>query len=360
MTQIAVIRWPAFYASDVQTHEADIISPAAYHGSLPWYGTVTGTNSVTCAATQATMDAELEQAWRCGIDVFYYLFLCDATSYPFGGGATQLNEAIKLHLASPKAGLVKFGLIIGNANASTGGWSNACDKIVTLMGSPYYHKVNGHPVAMIFDTAGFASSPTSAGITTLQSKASIAGLSSVYVGSCNSTAADDAGSGVMAGINFLTRYTYALGAGSSQVSQASYLSTMQGIWTTQVANGPGYGVVISVSLGWDIRARVLNGYWCGIVPPYSCSANDNTADITPAEVATHVQAALTAHAASPLICNLGFILFGHFDEYTEDGNGLAPTYGNNGLRLQAIASQLNKQRDNPKALRARGHTIVSR
>ena len=69
MATIGVIRWPAFYMSaGVIENETNTIGPAEWQQYLPWYGVRTGASSVTCQGTQATMDAEIEQAWRNGVD----------------------------------------------------------------------------------------------------------------------------------------------------------------------------------------------------------------------------------------------------------------------------------------------------
>lgn len=358
MATIGVIRWPAFYMSaGVIENETNTIGPAEWQQYLPWYGVRTGASSVTCQGTQATMDAEIEQAWRNGVDYFAYDYWSNAL---FSAG----NNAIGLHQASPNAALVPWCLCVVGANNASG-WSTTADQIVTLMQDVNYKKIGTHPLIYIFGTDAFIADAITAGttaaaqITTLRDKATTAGLADPYIAICNpGDGGSDAGASAL-GANFLSQYNITTGGTGSALTQAQKLTALQSLWATQVAYAT-YNVIPCVGLTWDLRARVASQEWCTSPPSgYSCSATDYYGTATAANVAAHVQAAIDFIAANPVYCATQHLLICGWDEYTEDG-GLGPHLGDGGMYLQALSKQLRRQRENPRTMRSRGLALVTR
>jgi hypothetical protein len=358
--------------------EIGILSPAAYQGLVPFGGTVTGPNTVSIPqGNQARADREIDMAHKCGLDYFAFDFYPNAAGYPLSGGSalwTGINDGLKFYLSSSKAGLVKFCLLLISGQQATpnplttGNWGPIADQIVTYMSSPHYQLgLAGRPIMYMFDTSAFiAQGGTLAMINTLRSKATTAGLLNPYIGTC--TAANGASISVATteseaatlGLDFLSSYAMHMAGAGSAVSVASYNAMHTSLWNAWVANGTGFGVVPNVNVGWDVRSRVADGFWCEQLPPYSCTSMDFTTLATSQELATRIKSAETFTLANPAICNSEHILIGAWNELSEDGNAMVPHANDKGMNLQLMARELRRQRESARNLRARGLDIYSR
>lgn len=355
--------------------EDGIVSPAAYHGLLPLTGTVTGANSVSMPApTQALMDAEIQMAHRCGIDYFAFDLYPNVVGFPFNGSNllwTGIHRAFQLYLSSPYKSLVKFCFMLVNTqsgfNPTQANWSPVADLIVSYMqDSQYQTGVLGRKMLYWFDAPGFVTlcgsdANATARANELQSKATAAGVGTLYTGVADVGAIPLSAAAAL-GVSFFSTYAQALGGTGVEVSQASYDTIQKNRWAAQLETGTGAGVIPCVGMGWDIRSRVANGFWCAQteIAPYSCSAQDYTPRATPEQIAQRIVDGVALIDANPALCNSRHLLISAWNELSENGNGMLPHVNDGGMNLQTLARVLSRQRENENSLRSRGLPITTR
>ncbi len=374
-TTILAIRYDWPYATSGSNsgnntfdQEQVTLSPSAFHGQLPFlYGQATGTNTVVLNAGDQAM-----MAFRCGIDGYLFDFYANAAGYPLNGSGaiwTGVNDGLKKYLSSTKKPLVKFAVALIGPIAgtmalpiTTGNWGPIADQLVTLMGdSQYMLGPSSRPMLYLFDAAGMASNGlTSTMITTLRTKASNASLADPLILAMPPVATDDSATIASLGLNGLSHYTVAPPAGTGvAVSVATYDVQHTTAWDLLDGNSGGYSVVPCVALGWDIRARESNNFWCSTLGE-GCGTDDYTIRSMPAQVVTRMQQGISYINAHQTHFNFGQMLTYAWNENSESGNGFAPAPNDKGINLQLLAQKLGRQRESRSTLRGRGIQFLSR
>lgn len=352
MPRVGAVRWDAWNPGSVGPQMNRSLGPAEWRSRLPWWGVETGANSVdvTGGATAAVMQREIEQAVTCGID--YWAF-CWYRNWP----TNSMRESLDLfRAASNKRGL-KYNLIVfwDNNTGASSAWSTVCDELVVMMQEVSWLRTPGNqPILFLYSPESSGPSyfgsvaNAQAAVATLRSKATAAGLPTLYLVGLQGTAGVST-YGLQAG----SRYATFLPTGS--VFERPYSETT-GSTVAEWANIAASTKLLPMcSTGWDTRPRYANDVSWG--PTTISSWNTNP---TPAQIAAHVKAGVDYVIANPVVCDSDAVLIYAWNEIDE-GGWLVPHKGDSyGLRLQTMARVLRRQKDRRAALRARGLPITSR
>lgn len=392
------------------------LSLTKYTYLCPWFLDVTDRLAVTGASdTQAIVDTELEQAWRCGIDYFAYDYASQERDlYASGVGYNgdfyehllNINDGFLLHLASTKKSLVKACLVLGGDSnlppivGTDASWDTYVvpDLVAKFQDSAYMTVLSGRPLVFIFNppvlysvgTLGFTSSGAAAtAIANLRT--ACAAATSPSVGNPYIMALGVSGdiTSYVSTLNLDGASYYANGfdANAQGESATSFLARGEASWTTTKAlYGTNTAPICVVGLnhnyvteprtgvGWanggvgdhSGRGNDRNGHWSG----YQTTQDNYTLPPTAAQYAAHVVAgkawALANTTANTCILNgwqegdvNPWIRPSHadWDVFPQTVSGAS---ARGGSYLQSVAQSVGRQRENSRALRARGIQLKSR
>ncbi|MBB6732163.1 discoidin domain-containing protein [Cohnella zeiphila] len=310
-TEVGAIRWDWWGAtadpSNPGSETQMTLSPDKYHFRLPWYASVTGTDSVSIPLyTQEIVDQEIAYAKEAGIDYWAFVMYESPT-------------ARDLYLSSAHKDDVKWSAILGASGFSL----NNYPWLVSQFKTSNYEKVlNGRPLVYVWSTNKTI-------VDTLRSESERQGVPEPYI--------------------------VIMGASGKVMKQmegdalSSYVNPVEGgaPYSDMIANDrrnwdllAGYGVQVvpTVSTGWDPRPRIDHPVsWTS----YGASSWAQTA--TPDEIAENLQNALDwndSHRSSSIP---NAILMYAWNE-NDEGGWILPTLGTDGQpdtgRLDAIRSVL--------------------
>lgn len=265
-------------------------------------------------AVQSVMDQEIHYAAAAGIDYWAFVY------YP-------LSAARNLYLSSAYKNDVNWCAILdGNF---TGTFDANLPPLASQFSTPNYQKVlGGRPLVY------FLSGADADKVAKLRAKAAELGVANPYVVVMGWTAQGAADLKTTVGADAVSRYA----TGSMSGAPYSDLAAAEsGLWD-QYATAAGQ-VIPTVSTGWDKRPRY--DYPVSWEPDYTGFKDTWTQQATPAQIASHLGAAVSwtkAHPASTAASTALIYAWNEFDE----GGWICPTLveirdSGAPLRLNAIA-----------------------
>lgn len=356
-----------------------ILGPSATRPLLPYFGTVTSSTTVTANNTgQAAMDKMLAMCIACGLDYISFDYYADALGYLAASGGIQvwegINNGLQLYLASPLRSQIKFTLVLVGDDLGVAwppvasDWPTVQADILSYFVRPEYHKIpDGRPLVYIIDAGFFDSLIGGTGaskMNSLRSACNAAGLPGN--GMC---LADMAGGPLSLGADVATAYAEFTSGSGSPVAHATIAAQAVANWNAWESSGK-YTIPLC-TLGFDIRSRNVTQFWdqklgTGIGRSALETASIDYVDgttTTASQVANHIKDGFDWVAAHPVRSGpTNTVHVYALDEWTECGNGLLPCaqHGAADPYLQVLARTLQRQKDNPMALKARGMPLVNR
>jgi len=296
---IGAIRWDGY------TGEADAVGrgvnkalgPAKYHYRVPFYGRITGPDSVDIPApTLSTIEKEIRYAHAGGID--YWAF----DWYP--AGYHQMDSARKLYLSSPLSSEVKWCVILGTAGFSL---KNDLPGLVEEMKRDRYQKVLGERPLIYYMGAKREVAKT---IAAIREACKEAGLANPYVVGM-AWSANQAASNLMdSGCDAMTQYA---AGGAQGAAFRDYAASQKSAW--EKYSKTGMQVVPWVATSWDSRPYFDNP------SPFYIEKDDTrwVRQGTPKEIAGLLKEALDWNKAHPKANVANTVLIYAWNENTEGG-----------------------------------------
>ena len=336
---VGAIRWDAWYgdgsASGARGTQQSL-SRAGQHSRAPLHTVEDSPWRLHFAPTQATMDAEILAARAGGLA--YWAFLL----YPRNGAAASQMLGFDLYQSSSIKAQIAWAMIRQtNDWGSTGAYGPQVAESISYVSQGHYQRVLvSRPLVYVYYTAqdianywGGNIANLRAALEAFRAQVQAAGLGNPYLV-------------VLAGSNYLSVGT-ALGADAVSAYIAGFPARRHGTyaqldsdtrawWDTQRVS---YGAVIPICMcGWDREPRIVRPVpWETTTQRAYLGRGIGYAQPTPAELATHFQAAVSYVQGHPVECASKAILAYAWNEHDE-GGWLAPTLGDpSGVRLAAIA-----------------------
>jgi hypothetical protein len=329
---IGAIRWDAWYAPLSPETQAvtRALAPRPYHFRLPFFAKVDPDGGVRIdGGTQATMDAEIEQASRAGID--YWAFV----AYRPDSG---MSVALRLYLASVRKPDVHFCMFTELVSfGANGRLAPMVLDHVRLMRDPQYMRVTqGRPLYFIGFFTPALIDQRWGGIDGLRRAfedfrhgATQAGLGNPYIVLCGGPAAAARWADQL-GLDAIGAYAIA-GSGTHPYRDLAALTERR--WDEEAATG--VPVVPTVMTGWDARPRIETPVpWQPAQQP-GVGMENHYETAQPAEIAAHLGHALDWVEAHRRAAVANTVLIYAWDE-NDEGGWLVPTFPFDDSRLRAL------------------------
>ena len=331
---VGAIRWDAWHgdASKVGLTVEKTLAPSHWHYRLPFYGRVVGENAVEVRGnTPKIMDREIDYAHAAGLE--YWAFVI----YPEDNA---LSQGLHLYLASEKKSSIKFCMNLQGGWEAGGGpdaWPAKVARYIRYFKEPTYQTVlNGRPLVFLYSVDGLVGpgkfedwAAARTAFDALRAAAVAAGIPSPYIvaqGWSPDTLKEQAATLGLDAIG-----AYASSAGAKAGSYADLARHTEEWWDT--FKSVGKPVVPLVTAGWDMRPRVETPVpWVkgGDIEQYYEAPK-------PAELATHLEHAITWCHKNPEAAEAQAILIYAWNEFDE-GGWLCPTLKEGAARLEAIVN----------------------
>jgi hypothetical protein len=319
---VGAIRYDAWDApaSPLTIAEAAALSQTAYLARAPFWATVAGSTVTLPAATQARIDAEIDQAVAAGLDFWAFL--------GWAPGDTA-NAALNLYRSSAKRGQVGF-CIIENMQGLffLGSWLPNVARTIGLMAETGYRRVLGTRPLLFINAmsdadiiARFGSLAATATVFAgIRSQCIAAGVGDPYIVVMDGWHVR-AASLAAYGADAATSYA-ALGQATTPTPYAS-LSAAVEQWRIDLA-ALGVDLVVPLTAGWDPRPRIGgSATWFGAQATGSATAYWQQP--TPAELAQHVADGIAWLRRNPTAAPAQVALLYAWNEFTE-GGWICPTW----------------------------------
>ena len=289
----------------------------ASEGSLTWP-----------AATQATIDAEIEAAIAAGLNFWAF------DSYAPSDG---LTAALTLYLSSSRRASLRFCMLGQASNwadtTAQDGYAPTLARDVGLMGEAGYLTAEaGRPIYLVLDgsSAQLAALPdgVSGAIAHVRSLAAAAGLADPYIVWLSAAPLSEYDNTVAArtyGADAAAAYACP-GGPVGETSYATLLGIAEDDWAARAKSG--FPMLPTEMTGWDPRPLIETPK-----PFYPLASSANASNFydagTPTSIASHVRDLATFIASSPSSCPTGIGLIYAWNELAE-GGWLMPTFGSSG------------------------------
>lgn len=280
---VGAIRWDAWNRfkdgsyDNVSGAAHKCLSPHQWHPRLPFFGAVTGNNSVTFNEnSQAVMDQEIRYAVRAGLQYWAFDTYC---SYP---GDTHIPECqayfdqwdgyrprdpaygLDLYLASKRRAEIGFTLILLGAPAAAPAFVNST---VSLMLEPGFHHITdaageSRPLLYAFQllesqAAAVGGWPAwKARFQALRNASIAAGAGNPYLVAMSGSVQEAATLRQQLGFDAVSAYAIASGSTLNGAPYAAQVASAQKWWKD--AQAMGLQLVPQAPTGWDPRPRAEN------------------------------------------------------------------------------------------------------
>ncbi len=289
---------------------------------------------------QETMDREISAAAANGVGFFQILWYYQGNPQNREQHSDKLNEGLRLFMASPKNGLMKFAVEFVNhppfAIEDDARWDAACREWCAAMKHPSYLKVGGRPVFKVhgadffFDQNGKDPARVEKRLETLRRIAKESGVGDPLIGG-GVGAGGVAGGPVVAPYDFLTTYMEMpnLPVRAEPYPYGTLLNYAENAWTNyaRLCEKP---YVPYVPSGWDPRP------WKDTRASYAMPTREQWA-----AALRDAKATLDAFPKLGLPAGPGrrqkILLIYAWNEFAEGGI-VAPTKGDGTMKLDAIKS----------------------
>jgi len=329
---VGAIRWDAWHgnASEVGLTVERTLAPKHWHHRLPFFGKVTGENSVEARGhTQAVVDQEIVYAHYGGLD--YWAFVV----YP---ESEALSLGLQLYLSSKQKHLIRFCLNLQGGWESRGGlmaWPEKVARYVAYFKDSAYQTVfDGRPLVYLYSLEGLVHpngfitwDEARAAFDSLRHACLDAGLKTPYIvaqGWSPGTLKEQA---QLLGLDAIG--AYASNGGAKAGTYADLARHTEQWWDQFKAME--MPVVPLASAGWDMRPRIETPVpWVtggDIRQYYEAPA--------PQELAEHVARAIQWCRDNPGIAQARTVLIYAWNEFDE-GGWLCPTLSEGTARLDAL------------------------
>lgn len=155
--RVSAINWDCSLPSNTYFgyHQTRTLSPQKYRTVTPYYADILEENKIDYhVRTQEEYDRELQYAMQAGIDYFSYVFYPTEGSKDHTPTASsdcshkvyELNYARRLHETSKYRDQIGVAAIMGSHPFAEADYL----ELATLLGQPYYEKINGRPIVYLF------------------------------------------------------------------------------------------------------------------------------------------------------------------------------------------------------------------
>jgi len=330
---VGAIRWDAWSGGRVTEEVQRTLGPAKYHDRLPWFAEVKGDNQVRIDGSQrGIMDREINFAADAGLD--YWAFLL----YP---ESDAMSLALQQYLKSPQRQRLNFCVILHNSfGVPEAAWPRERARLISLLKEPGYQTVlGGRPLVFEFQARLGGKFPRQR-FADFRQAAREAGLNPYCVFMGWDPAADFHRESTN-GFDAVSAYA----SGSDAASYADLVRQVEtGYWLNAAEAKVPY--VPLVTTGWDKQPRKDH--------PVSWEKDHSyhrqavfPARATPAEIASHLQRALTFVREHQDICAANTSIIYAWNEHDE-GGWLSPTWALGGQpntsRLDAIREVLSARK----------------
>ena len=330
---VGAIRWDAWTGGEVTCQVERTLGPKNYQARLPWFARIVGDDTARIdGGQQVIMDQEIGFATEGGLD--YWAFLL----YPEN---QSMSESLRLYLTSHARRRINFCVILHNAfGVSEAQWPRERDRTVALLREPGYQTVlGGRPLVYAFQVNYHGAFPAER-FTEFRQAARAAGVDPycVYMGwnpGVDFTTA--------APLGFEAVSHYACGSADptfAQLCQRVETDFWQNAATAHVPYVP------LVTTGWDKMPRKEHPVSWELDHDYH-QQTIFPATATPAEIASHLERALTFVRAHPDSCPADTVIAYAWNEHDE-GGWRCPTWTPDGQpdssRLEALGRLLGKRR----------------
>ncbi|TDD44981.1 hypothetical protein E1286_25360 [Nonomuraea terrae] len=278
--------------------------------------------AVNCDAnSQEVMDREIRYASAAGIDYWAFIYYPDP---PLGLGR-------ELYLSSAHRDKVNWCAIL-DGNFLAAFEANLQDLVARFGESNYQKVLGGRPLLYFFSNA------TPGNVARIRAKTAEAGLPDPYIVVMGWTAQSAADLKTSVGADAVSRYATGMNFGAAYSSLTELESTMWSDYATTAGQ-----VIPTVTTGWDARPRYDYPPTWGPQPSedYLRDQNDWTQQATPAQIAAHLQDAISWSSAHSANNQANAVLIYAWNENLE-GGWICPTLhelrdSGRPLRLDAIA-----------------------
>jgi len=324
-TAVGAIRWDG-QIGDSATGELAPVGPeeeralgaAKWHARIPFYATVTGTNSISMnGATSSVIDQEIAYAKDAGITYW---------AFDWYGDETGMQTARELYLASSHHNDINWSAILFTHPISTSDLST----LVTQFQASNYQKVDGdRPLVYAYDYPDLVN-PSQ--IASLRSQTFAAMGVQPYIVALDYSSGSVSSFASNIGADAVSSYVT---SGGNDASYASIASSEASNWNSWKATG--YQVIPWVTAGWDPQPRIQ------LSPAYGYASYPSNSQITASttsELASHLQQAITWDATNATSAPANAVLMYAWNELSEGGY-IEPTKAGSGINrdyLDAIKS----------------------
>lgn len=333
---VGAIRWDAWHgpASEVGLIVEKTLAPKHYHHRLPFFGRVTGDNTVEARGnTQAIMDQEIAYAHASGLD--YWAFVI----YP---EEHALSDGLKFYLSSERKKDIRFCLNLQGGWESRGSldaWPEKAQRYTGYFTQATYQTVlEGRPLVFLYsieDLVGpgrFESwEEARSAMDQLRQSAREAGARNPYIVGQGWSPEVLKEQAETLGLDAIGAYASA--AGEKAAPYAALAAHTERWWDAFKATGR--EVVPLVTAGWDMRPRVETPVpWVqgGDIEQYYEAPQ-------PGELAAHLEKALEWCKEHPDTAKAQAVLIYAWNEFDE-GGWLCPTLSEGTARLDALKKVL--------------------
>jgi len=331
---VGAIRWDAWHGgeSSVGLTVEKTLAPEHWHYRLPFFARIVGESAVEIRGnTQEIMDREIDYAHAAGLE--YWAFVI----YPEDNA---LSQGLHLYLASAKKSHIKFCMNLQGGWEAGGGptvWPGKIARYIRYFKEPTYQTVlNGRPLVFLYSVEGLVGpgkfedwTMARTAFDAFRAAVVAEGMPTPYIvaqGWSPDTLKEQAATLGLDAIG-----AYASSAGAKAGFYADLARHTEHWWDAFKAAG--VPVVPLVTAGWDMRPRVETPVpWVkgGDIEQYYEAPK-------PAELATHLEHAITWCHKNPEAAEAQAILIYAWNEFDE-GGWLCPTLKEGAARLEAIGN----------------------
>ena len=314
------IRWDAWYGDTdptvVALSTAELQAPQ-YQFRAPWFATPAVGGGLTINGNQqATIDAEIGYAASAGLKYWAYVWYGEQTP------ANGLMNAWALHQSSSVKANMNWCMLW--QFSLSGSWNaNIATYVSYFQQANYQTALTNRPLLYVLIDSltnlatvwGGSWANVQTFFNALRAATTGAGLGSPYIIIMHGVPATGASIASQTSADAISNYV--VGNNQSNQSWPSFEPAVETFWATMGATGTPM-IPIAVT-GWDPRPRVLQ--------PAACVQANYVQVPTGAQLTAHLQAAVSYVVANGTQCPSKAILIYSWDEYSEGGNVICPTYG---------------------------------